>query len=204
MFWKKWKIWASVKTKVVLFNFKLTGFQIVHWLAKISTIVLLLLEAPSSEFRFHISCHHLPYQDMTMIINIEIPTILLPIKVWFWWWLVILPMTMTVFFATFCFTVLASLRMPTGPSIICLRITAFYIPKETNKKVDCQNLRKLGEICWPSGYNFRANYCYFEKRNVTYCIFNGVTFDSYNIPNLSNLIIPSYFLLCEVFGKIAL
>ena len=43
------------------------------------------------------------------------------------------------------------------------------------KKVDCQNLRKLGEICLGYKYNFRDNYCYFDKRNVSYCIFNDAT-----------------------------
>ena len=78
----------------------------------------------------------------------------------------------------------------------------FLHPKEPNKKVDCQNLRKLGEICWPSGYNFRANYCYFEKRNVIYCIFNGVTFDSHHVPNLSNIIILSQFSFQKFLAKL--
>ena len=43
------------------------------------------------------------------------------------------------------------------------------------KNVDCQNLRKLGEICLGYKYNFRDNYCYFDKRNVSYCIFNDAT-----------------------------
>ena len=70
-------------------------------------------------------------------------------------------------------------------------------PKKRNKKLDCQNLRKLGEICCSTDYNFSANYYYFDKRNVIYCIFNGVTFDSYNIPNLSKIVILCFSPLCS-------
>ena len=64
----------------------------------------------------YISCHHLPCQDMMM--NIELITIS------------IILMTVVYFYYFLQFTVSASLRIPTGPTIICLRITAFSIPKK--------------------------------------------------------------------------
>ena len=105
-----------------------------------------LIEVSNSNFRIHISCQHLPYQEMLIKIMRKDTTMTVchVTKAWFW-----CPNGDSDDIFVNIFTVLASLWMPTGCGIICLRITAFYIPKNQTRRLIVRTWGNWGKFVGP-------------------------------------------------------